>query len=73
MGKGKGKNSSWSAKIPINSIFIEFKNVRLGRSKYFLNQVTYKLPGKHKIVSKYDQHSEIPFFKKANRKYNYFF
>ena len=43
MGKGKGKLSDWYSKIPQGSIFIEYKNLRRGRSKYFLNQVRYRL------------------------------
>jgi large subunit ribosomal protein L16 len=53
MGKGKGKPSNWAAKIPNNSVFIELKNVRPGRSNHFLRQVSYKLPGYFLIISKY--------------------
>jgi len=73
MGKGKGKPSNWAAKVPSESIFIELKNVRTGRAKYFLNQVIFKFPGSYKIVSKYNSRLHLVAFKKIKIRYDYFY
>jgi ribosomal protein L16/L10AE len=73
MGKGKGKPSDWAAKIPSMLIFIEFRNVRAGRVRYFLKQVMFKLPGLYKIISKYTQHTRLNSFKKIHARYDHFF
>jgi large subunit ribosomal protein L16 len=72
MGKGKGKNSNWATKIPPKSIFVELKNVRKGRVKYFLQQVVYKLPGNHILLTKYSQYYSVVFFKKKSSQYTHF-
>lgn len=43
MGKGKGKLECWFTNITSGVIFVEFRNLRLGRSRYFLKQLTHKL------------------------------
>lgn len=43
MGKGKGKLESWYTSINNGVILFEFKNLRYGRTLYFLKQITYKL------------------------------
>jgi ribosomal protein L16/L10AE len=43
MGKGKGKLECWFTNVRGGSILIEFKNLRPGRSKHFLTQMTHKL------------------------------
>lgn len=73
MGKGKGKSSNWASKIPYNIIFIELKNVRVGRGKYFFKQLNYKLPGKHNIVYRFFQKNPIPFFKNSYTLYEHFY
>jgi len=71
MGKGKGKPSNWSAKIPAEIIFIELRNTRPGRSNYFLNQIKYKLPGKFIIIKKYYNYDTLISFKNRTMQYNY--
>jgi len=73
MGKGKGKPSNWAARIPTGLIFIEFKNIRPGRAFYYLVQTKYKLPGSHKIVSKYHINVKLISFKKRSIRNNYYF
>ena len=46
MGKGKGKLSIWFNKLSTGVIFIEVKNLRPGRAKYFLKQTQNKLKSK---------------------------
>jgi ribosomal protein L16/L10AE len=72
MGKGKGKPSNWAAKLPLNCIFIELKNVRYGRSDHFLNQIKYKLPGDYILVFRFNKYYIIPFFRKVHTKYTYY-
>jgi len=43
MGKGKGKLECWFTGVSGGSILIEFKNLRYGRSRYFMSQMTHKL------------------------------
>jgi len=74
MGKGKGKSSNWAAKIPSKSIFIELRNVRLGRTYYYLRQINYKLPGSYAIISKFNKHTHtLIAYKHTQVQYNHFF
>ena len=50
MGKGKGKLSIWFNKLSTGVIFIEVKNLRPGRAKYFLKQTQNKLKSSSKII-----------------------
>jgi large subunit ribosomal protein L16 len=43
MGKGKGKLKGWFCRITAGSFFIELKNVRIGRGRFFLNQIRSNL------------------------------
>ena len=49
MGKGTGKLSAWVVEIPSGLNIFEFKNLRFGRAKYFIQQVGFKLPVKSKM------------------------
>lgn len=44
MGKGVGKLSTWHVRLNAGIVLLEFKNLRLGRMRYFFKQVTHKLP-----------------------------
>ena len=70
MGKGKGKSSNWAAKVPSMSIFIELKNLRYGRAKYFMEQVSYKLPGKHTLCFRF-QNIYVPIISFSGKKIMY--
>lgn len=52
MGKGKGKLSIWYNKVTTGSIFIETRNLRVGRAVYYLRQAQGKLKGSSKIIYK---------------------
>jgi len=71
MGKGKGKPSNWAAEISTGLIFLELRNLRLGRANYFLTQTMHKLPGKYEIILKYQTLLPIISFKKKYIYYNY--
>nr|QPL15912.1 ribosomal protein L16 [Strombidium sp.] len=43
MGKGKGKLSGWVSVVTTKTNLFEFKNLRIGRAYYYLNQMRYKL------------------------------
>ena len=43
MGKGKGKVECWFTNVQPGVVFVEFKNLRRGRSRYFIKQLTHKL------------------------------
>ena len=43
MGKGKGKLECWFTNISGGSVLLEFKNLRRGRSSFFMKQMTHKL------------------------------
>jgi len=70
MGKGKGKPSNWAAELTTGAVFIELRNLRLGRANYFLTQTMYKLPGKYEIVLKYDTLIPLIAFKNKYARYN---
>ena len=44
MGKGVGKLSTWVSYLRAGSFIFELKNLRLGRTTYFLKQIAFKLP-----------------------------
>lgn len=50
MGKGKGKLECWFTNLQGNIILIEFANLRYGRAKYFMTQLTHKLGLKTKKI-----------------------
>lgn len=58
MGKGKGKLATWVAQISPGVIIFEFKNLRSGRAKYFLKQVSSKIPAKTRLINL--EESQIP-------------
>ena len=43
MGKGKGKVKRWFIRIKGNSLLFEFKNLRYGKSKYFIKQMSFRI------------------------------
>lgn len=50
MGKGKGKLECWFTNVTNGTIIVEFRNLRLGRSKYFMKQLTHKLGVSTKFI-----------------------
>lgn len=51
MGKGKGKLAGWVAQLPAGVMLFEFKNLRVGRARYYSNQIAFRLPIKSRFVS----------------------
>lgn len=49
MGKGKGKLQCWFTNVSGGTMLIEFKNLRKGRARLFMSQMTHKLgvPTRH--------------------------
>jgi ribosomal protein L16/L10AE len=43
MGKGKGKLDCWFTNVTGGTVLFEFKNLRFGRSLFFMRQVSFKL------------------------------
>ena len=54
MGKGKGKLSTWFSQIPAGTILFEFKNLRVGRAKYFFREMKHRLPVKTTFIASSD-------------------
>ena len=52
MGKGTGKLQSWFTIIKPGTMFIEFTNLRIGRSKYFFCQLKHKFASPIRFISK---------------------
>jgi large subunit ribosomal protein L16 len=53
MGKGKGKLKSWFSQTPPSITFVEYKNLRIGRSNYFLKQLSHRLPVRSRVIHLY--------------------
>lgn len=49
MGKGKGKVTSWRAKLNSGKFFVEFKGLRFGRSLASLKIFSSRLPSKMSV------------------------
>lgn len=62
MGKGKGKLNDWYSKLSYGKVLLEYKNLRRGRSVYFLRQLKYRLPAKIKMVetTRMVRYSQLP-------------
>lgn len=69
MGKGKGKLAGWSSEVPAGLNIIESKNLRSGRSIYFLNQIRFKLPAQSRIVFRTQR--RIPLILRSSKYVNY--
>lgn len=72
MGKGVGKLSNWYSIISSGVIFIEFFNLRLGRAKFFANQVSSKLPVPISIVTSKQKTVQISKARRTNSKHSFF-
>ena len=59
MGKGAGKLSHWHTQLRAGKMVVEFKNLRLGRSKYYSNQVSHKLPVPVLLVLQPSRHLKL--------------
>lgn len=50
MGKGKGKLECWYTNVSGGSTIVEFRNLRKGRSSFFMKQLTHKLGTPTKFI-----------------------
>jgi ribosomal protein L16 len=66
MGKGKGKLECWYTSIPGGVVLVEFRNLRLGRARYFFKQLTHKLGINTKFIFFKNAMTPFPLFKKKN-------
>ena len=60
MGKGKGKLECWFTNISGGSTLVEFRNLRKGRSVFFLKQMTYKLGVPTKLLFSTNAYLSFP-------------
>ena len=51
MGKGVGKLSLWYTQLYAGTVVVEFKNLRIGRMRFFTKQLIAKFPVAAKIVT----------------------
>lgn len=66
MGKGKGKLECWFTTVTSGTVLTEFKNLRLGRARYFSSQLSHKLGVTIKFLFFNKQHLPLPRFNKKN-------
>jgi large subunit ribosomal protein L16 len=66
MGKGKGKLECWFTNISGGSILLEFKNLRKGRSDFFMKQMTHKLGIPTKFIYTNNQYFKYPLNNSKN-------
>lgn len=52
MGKGVGKLSGWATELPAGIFLFEYRNLRVGRSLYYIKQIQYRLSCKSRLYSK---------------------
>lgn len=67
MGKGKGKLDRWFTAISGGVMLFEFKNLRYGRSRYFMRQMTHKLGIRTKQI--FTRRIYVDSFLKLNKKF----
>ena len=61
MGKGKGKLKGWFSQTAPSLTLVEYKNLRVGRSNYFLKQLSHRLPVKTRLIYAFGQkHVNLP-------------
>lgn len=60
MGKGTGKLSGWITELPAGTILFEYRNLRKGRSVYFINQIRSRLPVTSRVLHSSMQYSNLP-------------
>lgn len=66
MGKGVGKLKTWLSYLPTGTIFLEFKNLRIGRSFYFIRQLRFRLKCSTKPIfnNSFDRNLPLNFSRK---------
>ncbi len=66
MGKGKGKLECWFTNVSGGTILMEFKNLRKGRSSFFMKQMTHKLGIPTKFIYSTNFYFNFPIKKSKN-------
>ena len=66
MGKGVGKLANWYTQMRGGKAIVEFKNLRLGRARYYSRRLSHKLP----VPSKFFYPSTKTFKLVGSRKTN---
>ena len=72
MGKGKGKLTTWLIEISAGNYLFEFKNLRSGRLKYFLNQISLRLPAKTRIYFLHTKRHQLIYINQKKISYDVF-
>lgn len=73
MGKGKGKLKGWFSQTPPSITLVEYKNLRVGRSDYFLKQLSHRLPVKSRLIYEYKHiHLRTPISPSVTMRYQTF-
>ena len=73
MGKGVGKLATWVSYLRPGSFIFETKNLRLGRTTYFLKQIAFKLPIKSVCVLPTPKLIKLNTIKATNPALTYYF
>ena len=73
MGKGVGKLATWVSYLRAGAFIFELKNLRLGRTTYFLKQIAFKLPVKSVCVSPTPKLLNLSATKGVNPAATYYF
>jgi hypothetical protein len=73
MGKGKGKLKGWFSQTPPSITLVEYKNLRVGRSDYFLTQLSYRIPVRSRLIYSYGtKHMRSPVNPSLSSRYRVF-
>ena len=72
MGKGKGKLKRWFTNVTGGVVLFEFINLRTGRAKYFMHQISYRLNVKTKQIFSSNKRFNLPFLTTKQIKFRIF-
>jgi ribosomal protein L16/L10AE len=72
MGKGAGKLNSWSINMKSGVFVIEFKNLRLGRAKFFFKKIITKIPTRTSMIFTNNRNIKLNSIRSTNVTYTNF-
>lgn len=62
MGKGIGKLKTWVSQLPSGTVIIELRNLRVGRSLYFLSQLQVRIKCMSEIIFRSQVNYLVPTY-----------
>jgi len=68
MGKGKGKLAGWCTEVPAGIYLVELKNLRFGRTKYFLRLLQSRIAAKTTLHVRLDRNIPLVLKKSVSIK-----